>query len=196
MCHRWCSWSTTNSIWCTNFGFILPWSGNWVPSSGSSTRPVTIEYITVSFLIPLHSIYSILVSIQYHHHSAFISGRNKYCLDKNFGSWLIIWDRMFGTFQEELSDEEVLYGCVDQVKSHNPLYLEVLAYNSTTQQQQQQQQRQHITTPLLCRFSTLDQSTKNGNRWTDGRIKSSRSSKDLAGHPEVHGPDTWIRFQK
>merc|ERR1712071_62421 len=57
-------------------------------------------------------------------------GRNKYCLDKNFGSWLIIWDRMFGTFQEELSDEEVLYGCVDQVKSHNPLYLEVFHFGS------------------------------------------------------------------
>lgn len=57
-------------------------------------------------------------------------GRNKYCLDKNFGAWLIIWDRMFGTFQDELPDETILYGCVDQVKSSNPLYLEVFHYIS------------------------------------------------------------------
>ena len=32
---------------------------------------------------------------------------------------------MFGTFQEEKDDEEIVYGLVDQVKSFNPLYLEV-----------------------------------------------------------------------
>merc|ERR1712071_433832 len=30
-------------------------------------------------------------------------GCNKFCLDTDFGAWLIIWDRMFGTFQEEQS---------------------------------------------------------------------------------------------
>jgi len=63
-------------------------------------------------------------------------GRNKYCLDKNFGSWLIIWDRMFGTFQEELPDETILYGCVDQVKSNNPLYLEVFHFGAIYQKWQ------------------------------------------------------------
>ena len=52
-------------------------------------------------------------------------GSNKYCLDKNFGGWLIIWDRMFGTFQEELPDVPIVYGLVDQVKSYNPLYVQV-----------------------------------------------------------------------
>jgi hypothetical protein len=32
---------------------------------------------------------------------------------------------MFGTFQEEKDDEEIVYGLVEQVKSFNPLYLEV-----------------------------------------------------------------------
>ena len=53
-------------------------------------------------------------------------GSNKFCLDKNYGAWLIIWDRMFGTFQEEKEDEEIIYGLVDQqVESFNPLYLQV-----------------------------------------------------------------------
>jgi len=32
---------------------------------------------------------------------------------------------MFGTFQEEKDDEEIVYGLVDQAKSFNPLYLQV-----------------------------------------------------------------------
>ena len=32
---------------------------------------------------------------------------------------------MFGTFEEERSDEEIVYGLVDQVQSFNPLYLQV-----------------------------------------------------------------------
>ena len=53
------------------------------------------------------------------------SGSNKFCLDKNYAAWLIIWDRMFGTFQEKKEDEEIVYGLVDQVQSFNPLYLQV-----------------------------------------------------------------------
>ncbi|XP_049641655.1 alkylglycerol monooxygenase [Suncus etruscus] len=35
-------------------------------------------------------------------------GRNRYCIDKNFGGIFIIWDRLFGTFQAE--NEKVVYG--------------------------------------------------------------------------------------
>ena len=34
---------------------------------------------------------------------------------------LIIWDRMFGTFQEEQEDIKVVYGLVDQPQFWNPL---------------------------------------------------------------------------
>jgi sterol desaturase/sphingolipid hydroxylase (fatty acid hydroxylase superfamily) len=39
-------------------------------------------------------------------------------LDKNYAGVLIIWDRMFGTFEWERDDEPVVYGLVDQV-DHN-----------------------------------------------------------------------------
>ncbi|KAK7084226.1 hypothetical protein SK128_005488 [Halocaridina rubra] len=55
-------------------------------------------------------------------------GANKYCLDKNYAGVLIIWDRMFGTFQEEKDDEEIVYGVVDQPQSFNVLWLQVYYY--------------------------------------------------------------------
>ena len=47
-------------------------------------------------------------------------GSNRYCLDKNYAGVLIIWDRMFGTFEAEKEDEEIVYGLVDQPQYFNP----------------------------------------------------------------------------
>jgi alkylglycerol monooxygenase len=46
-------------------------------------------------------------------------GVNFQYLDKNYGEFLIIWDRMFGTFAEE--KEKVVYGIYDHPKSWNPV---------------------------------------------------------------------------
>ena len=46
-------------------------------------------------------------------------GVNKQYLDKNFGEFLIIWDRIFGSFEEE--HEKVVYGIYDHPKSWNPI---------------------------------------------------------------------------
>jgi sterol desaturase/sphingolipid hydroxylase (fatty acid hydroxylase superfamily) len=46
-------------------------------------------------------------------------GVNKPYLDKNFGEFLIIWDRIFGSFAEE--QEKVVYGIYDHPKSWNPI---------------------------------------------------------------------------
>ena len=46
-------------------------------------------------------------------------GSNECYLDKNYGNFLIIWDRMFGTFTEER--EKVKYGIRENVKTFNPL---------------------------------------------------------------------------
>jgi sterol desaturase/sphingolipid hydroxylase (fatty acid hydroxylase superfamily) len=47
--------------------------------------------------------------------------RNPIYLDKNYAGLLIIWDRMFGTFQEELADEPCDYGLVHRLTSNNPV---------------------------------------------------------------------------
>lgn len=46
-------------------------------------------------------------------------GVNLKYLDKNFGEFLIIWDRIFGSFAEE--NEKVVYGIFDHPKSTNPI---------------------------------------------------------------------------
>ena len=60
-------------------------------------------------------------------------GANRYCLDKNYGGFLSVWDRIFGTFQvrteddlprlfvtdidQDLrTDQEIVYGLIDQPK--------------------------------------------------------------------------------
>ncbi|XP_012260453.2 alkylglycerol monooxygenase-like isoform X2 [Athalia rosae] len=51
-------------------------------------------------------------------------GCNLYCLDKNYGGVLIVWDRLFGTFMEERVGEEIIYGLVSSPRSFNPMYLQ------------------------------------------------------------------------
>ncbi|WP_306114660.1 MULTISPECIES: sterol desaturase family protein [unclassified Roseovarius] len=51
------------------------------------------------------------------HHRVHHGSNPKY-LDKNYAGIFIIWDRMFGTFEEE--QEEVVYGLVKPIESINP----------------------------------------------------------------------------
>jgi sterol desaturase/sphingolipid hydroxylase (fatty acid hydroxylase superfamily) len=69
--------------------------------------PRFIEYI---FVTPSHH--------RVHHAS------NIPYLDKNMGMVFIIWDRMFGTFQEEMPDEVPHYGITKPIeKPYHPIYI-------------------------------------------------------------------------
>ena len=48
---------------------------------------------------------------------------NDIYLDKNFGQIFIFWDKMFGTFQEELSEETPVYGVKKQANTWNPIII-------------------------------------------------------------------------
>jgi sterol desaturase/sphingolipid hydroxylase (fatty acid hydroxylase superfamily) len=45
-------------------------------------------------------------------------GSNQQYIDRNHGSILIVWDRLFGTFQRE--DELVVYGLTTNINTFNP----------------------------------------------------------------------------
>ena len=51
---------------------------------------------------------------------------NKIYLDKNLSGIFCIWDRIFGTFQEELDEEPCVYGVTRQVKTWNPIKINFL----------------------------------------------------------------------
>ena len=48
---------------------------------------------------------------------------NPIYIDKNLSAIFCIWDRMFGTFQEELDDEPPVYGVLKPVQSWNPIWI-------------------------------------------------------------------------
>jgi hypothetical protein len=48
--------------------------------------------------------------------------QNDVYLDKNYVGVLMIWDHMFGSFQEELDEEPCIYGIRGQLKSWNPAW--------------------------------------------------------------------------
>ncbi|MDN3610299.1 sterol desaturase family protein [Vibrio ostreicida] len=67
----------------------------------------------VRSLGPLESVFNTPSHHRVHH------GRNPQYIDKNYAGVLIIWDRLFGTFEPEV--ETVRYGITKPVNSDNPL---------------------------------------------------------------------------
>ena len=78
----------------------------WIHTEYIKKLPKPIEYI---FTTPSHH--------RVHH------AVNKKYIDMNYGSTFIIWDRMFGTFQPEDKNEDIIYGITQPLKSYNPVRL-------------------------------------------------------------------------
>ena len=76
----------------------------WIHTEYIRKLPRPIEYI---FTTPSHH--------RVHH------ATNEKYMDRNYGSTLIIWDRMFGTFQQE--EEQAVYGITKPVGTYNPITL-------------------------------------------------------------------------
>ena len=92
--------------------------------------------IDIVFMYSITQTYGILVHTKYinkmprwfeaffvspSHHRVHHASNIRY-LDKNMGMCLIIWDKMFGTFQKELASDPIKYGLTKPVKNpHNPI---------------------------------------------------------------------------
>ena len=85
-------------------------------------------------------------------------GSNEEYLDKNYGNLLIIWDRLFGTFEEE--KEKVIYGIRNNVNTFNPIkitFFEWLSYIKDLKYSKSVKEK------LLCFFGNPE--------WKPSRIK-------------------------
>ena len=54
--------------------------------------------------------------------------RNDDYVDKNYGGVFIIWDRFFGTYQDELAEETPIFGLRKPLNSWNPLWANIHVY--------------------------------------------------------------------
>ena len=54
--------------------------------------------------------------------------QNPVYMDRNYGGVFIVWDRIFGTFQEELDAEPVIFGVTVPLASWNPLWANLQVY--------------------------------------------------------------------
>ncbi|KAK1135294.1 hypothetical protein K0M31_008061 [Melipona bicolor] len=110
--------------WC-NFMLYLPLALFIPPSHFIAHNQFNLIYqlwihtTVIDDLGPLELIFNTPKHHRVHH------GCNLYCLDKNYGGVLIIWDKLFGTFMKEKEKEKIIYGLVVSPRSFNPLYLQI-----------------------------------------------------------------------
>ncbi len=114
--------------------FTYPLSGMWVfwiPLVMLGFSPETVllvvmvnlfyQFFVHSQVVPALGWIEWIFNTPRHHrvHHA----KNPDYIDKNFGGLLIIWDRLFGTFETENASEPCRYGIPKQINSYNPLLL-------------------------------------------------------------------------
>ena len=55
--------------------------------------------------------------------------QNAIYIDRNYGGMLILWDRLFDTFQDELDEEPVVYGVRKPLANWNPFWANLQVYD-------------------------------------------------------------------
>lgn len=116
------------------FGFIfyLPWLYIGIPPeilfASGALNLVYQFWVHTQHVYRIGPLEYVLVTPSNHrvHHA-----QNKIYIDRNYGGILCIWDRMFGTFQDELPEEPCIYGIRKPLHSYNPLWANVHVYWST-----------------------------------------------------------------
>jgi len=69
---------------------------------------------------------SVLMTPSHHrvHHA-----QNERYIDRNYGGMLILWDRLFGTYEPESDDEPVVFGVRKPLESWNPFWANLQVYD-------------------------------------------------------------------
>jgi sterol desaturase/sphingolipid hydroxylase (fatty acid hydroxylase superfamily) len=61
-------------------------------------------------------------------------GQNEYCLDRNYGGILMLWDHLFASFAAEREDEPIVYGIRGPLASFDPLEANLHFYGALARQ--------------------------------------------------------------
>jgi len=119
----------------TSSGFLLSWIF-YLPMAIAGVSPRLFLFVSLIDLLYQFWIHTeqvgslgvldrILATPSNHrvHH-----GVNDEYVDRNYGGILILWDRLFGTFQPELAAVPVVYGTREPLRSWNPLWANLHTY--------------------------------------------------------------------
>lgn len=120
----------------------------------------------ISDLGPLEWVFNTPKHHKVHH------GKNLYCIDKNYGGILIIWDRLFGTFAPET--DKVVFGLVYPIKTFEVLYVQLHYYRYLWKKSKT--------------FKTISNKVStflNGPSWRPGKPRLG----DHVGNPKVTGQE-------
>lgn len=114
--------------WSGGFYTFIFWL--WMPLVGFHPKMILLQMsisLLYQFWIHTEAIqkmpkwFEALMNTPSHHRVH--HGSNPIYLDRNHAGILIIWDKMFGTFQPELVEEKVIYGLTENIKTYNPIII-------------------------------------------------------------------------
>jgi len=119
----------------TSTGFLLSWIF-YLPMAVAGVPPlvfVTVAALNLLYQFWVHTRHVaklgwyewFFVTPSNHrvHHA-----QNPVYMDRNYGGVFILWDRLFGTFQEELDEHPVVFGVTHPLRSWNPLWANLQFY--------------------------------------------------------------------
>ena len=108
----------------------------WIPLPLLGIEPVhcMIAYLLIRYYqVWLHAksfkkipLFEKVFTVPSHHRVH--HGTNPQYIDKNYGGCLIIWDKLFGTFEPE--NEPVVYGVLKPIATYNPIKVNFMEYSS------------------------------------------------------------------
>jgi hypothetical protein len=127
-------YNLTTALRQTSTGFLLSWifylpwrcsACRWWCSSAWRAEPAVSVLGAYPHIPKLGWFEWFFVTPSNHraHHA-----QNALYMDRNYGGVFIIWDRLFGTFQEEDDNEPVIFGVTTPLASWNPLWANLQFY--------------------------------------------------------------------
>jgi alkylglycerol monooxygenase len=128
-------YNLTTALRQTSSGFLLSWVF-YLPMAVLGVPPLVFLSVAAMNLLYQFWVHTrhipklgwlewLLITPSNHrvHHA-----QNPLYMDRNYGGVFIVWDRLFGTFQEELDDEPVVFGVTTPLASWNPLWANAQFY--------------------------------------------------------------------
>ena len=119
----------------TGSGFLLGWVF-YLPMAVAGVPPLVFAVVGLIDLLYQFWVHTRLVGRLGWFDRVFCSpsnhrvhhGQNDWCIDRNYGGILILWDRLFGTFADERPGEPIVYGVRGALGTFSPVRANLQVY--------------------------------------------------------------------